>query len=408
VSPPVEEVFRRESGPVLATLIRNFDGDFQRAEDALQDALVSALEHWSGGVPDNPGAWLLTAARRRVLDDLRRSKTRQKYRAHVEDLQGDGLGALSDEAVPDDQLRLIFTCCHPALAVDARVALTLRTLGGLETPEIARAFLLPEATLAQRLVRAKKKIKDAKIPYVVPDSDVLPERLEAVLAVLYLIFNEGYSASSGEALVRRDLCREAIRLGYVLAKLMPGDPEIRGLLALMLLHDSRSEARTSPDGSIVLLEDQDRSLWKRAQIEEGIRIVDAALSARRPGPYQIQAAIAALHAEAKSPAATDWHQIAALYRELYAMTPTPTIRLNYGVAVAMATGPEAGLPILADLEREGSLDGYLSFHAAKADLLRRARRFDEAAKAYARAIDLAENGPTRAYLERRLQEMREG
>jgi RNA polymerase sigma-70 factor (ECF subfamily) len=309
--------------------------------------------------------------------------------------------------IADDRLRLIFTCCHPALAMDARVALTLRTLGGLTTPEIARAFLVPEPTLAQRLVRAKRKIRDAGIPYRVPPVELLPERLDGVLRVLYLVFNEGYAASSGDALVRRELSAEAIRLTRVVVSLMPDEPEARGLLALMLLHDARRDARTGPDGRLVLLADQDRSTWDVAYIAEGIALVQAALRSGRPGPYQLQAAIAALHDEARHADATDWPQIAALYATLATMDPSPVVGLNRAVAVAMVDGPAVALAMIDGLALDGSLDGYPYLHAARADMLRRLGRRSEAAQAYERAIDLTSNAPEREFLERRRVEVSE-
>ncbi|HET9722378.1 MAG TPA: RNA polymerase sigma factor [Actinomycetota bacterium] len=398
-------LFRREQGRAVATLIRVL-GDFDLAEEVVQEAFVRALETWPrDGVPDNPGAWITTTARRRAIDRLRRDANLRRKTETLETLARlDALGGSEDDVsgIPDDRLRLIFTCCHPALPIEARVALTLRTLGGLTTPEIARAFLVPEPTMAQRLVRAKRKIRAAGIPYRVPPADLLPERLPGVLAVLYLILNEGYSATSGP-LVRADLCEEAIRLARVLDRLMPGEPEVRGLLALLLLQHSRRDARTDDAGDLILLEDQDRSRWDHDAIDEGLALVNAALSARRPGPYQVQAAIAALHARAPRPEDTDWPQIAALYGALAAMTPTPVVELNRAVAVSMADGPERGLPMVEALADD--LDGYHLFHATRADLLRRLGRNDEAAGAYRRALALVTAPTERAFLERRMAEV---
>jgi RNA polymerase sigma-70 factor, ECF subfamily len=410
----VEQIFRHESDRVLAALI-GYLGDFELAEDALQEALLVALERWPReGLPQNPAAWLTTVARHKAIDRLRRRKTHLDKQDHLGALTGQapaGPGDMELNEIPDERLKLIFTCCHPALALEAQVALTLRTLGGLETAEIARAFLVPVPTMAQRLVRAKRKIKNAGIPYRIPPTTLLPERLDAVLVVLYLIFNEGYDASSGDALVRRELCREAIRLARILNELLvaePGleeEPEALGLLALMLLHDARRAARTSPEGHLVLLEEQDRKLWDQVQIAEGLALLDEALSMRRPGPYQIQAAIAALHAQADSPSKTDWQQIALLYRELYHRQPTPVVGLNRAAAVAMAEGPMRGLALLDELGQNDALDNYYLFHAARADLLRRAGWFEDAAEAYAVALELTQNDVEKNFLRGRLQEM---
>ena len=364
-------------------------------------------------MPANPGAWITTTARNRAIDRLRRRRTLAEKLEALErearlespvDGAGRGEEATDTDGI-DDRLRLIFTCCHPALAPEARVALTLRTLGGLTTPEIARAFLVPEVTLAQRLVRAKRKIRDAAIPYRVPSVEVLPERLDGVLRVLYLVFNEGYSATAGDGLVRRELAAEAIRLGRMLVQLMPDEPEATGLLALMLLHDARRDARTGPGGELILLEDQDRSRWNRAEIEEGRSLLDGAIRATRPAPYQLQAAIAALHDDAVDAASTDWPQIVALYGRLAALAPSPVVDLNRAVAVAMAEGPLAGLELLDGLAGEPALASYPYFHAARADLLRRLGRAEEAARSYRSALDLTTNDVERGFLERRVAEV---
>ena len=402
----VAEAFRQEWGKVVATLIR-MTGDWDLAEECAQDAFAAALSRWgTDGVPDRPGAWLTTTARNRALDRLRRTKTEAAKLQEVAVLSvPDEPAGWGESGVEDDRLRLMFTCCHPALTLEARVALTLRTLAGLTTAEIAKAFLVPEATMAKRLTRAKHKIRDAGIPYRVPPAHLLPERTVGVLAVLYLLFNEGYAATAGDDLLRPGLSAEAIRLGRLLTALMPDEPEAAGLLALMLLQDARSAARLDDDGELVSLEEQDRSRWDAAKIAEGIRLLEAALRRQRAGPYQLQAAIAACHAEAAQASDTDWAQIAQLYGELRRLVPSAVIELNRAVAVAMADGPAAGLTLVDELAAGGALTGYYLLPATRADLLRRMERSDEAAASYRQALDLVATGPERRYLSRRLAEV---
>ena len=402
----IEEIFRKEHGRILATLIR-LVGGIDAAEEALQDAFAAALEQWpAAGAPANPVAWLVSTGRHKAIDRLRRSallaQKQDEIARHIEQ------SAAEDEApVPEDRLRLIFTCCHPALAPEAQVALTLRTLGGLSTEEIARAFLVPAPTMAQRLVRAKTKIRTARIPYQVPLEDALTERLEAVMVVVYLVFNEGYSASFGARHVRHELCEQAIRLGRMLVELLPGQAEPQGLLALMLLHDSRRRTRLDGSGDIVLLEDQDRALWDRTQIEEGAAMADAVLraGARPPGRYALQAAIAAVHAQAPTAAATDWAQIVALYGALARAHPSPVVELNRAVAVAMSGDVEGGLAMVEEIDRQGGLVGYHLLPAARAELLRRLGRRAEAAQSYRRALALVSSEAERRHLEKRLKEI---
>jgi RNA polymerase sigma-70 factor (ECF subfamily) len=415
----IERAYREAYGSVLATLIRFLGGDFDAAEEALADAFATALETWPrDGIPATPAAWLTTAARNRALDRIRRDRRQAEKLVLLEqeltvtEVTPMQLG--TEGGLEDDRLRLIFTCCHPALQADARVALTLRTLGGLTTPEIARAFLVPEATLAQRLVRAKRKIRQAGIPYRVPLGDELPERLDSVLATIYLVFNEGYLATTGEAAVRHDLCVEAIRLAELVAEMLPDRPETNGLLALLLLQDSRREARVGADGSIALLEDQDRALWDRAEIARGLAALDrgfaaaARLSHASVGRYLLQASIAAEHARRIDGRPTDWRAIATLYEALARLDPSPVVELNRAVAVAQAEGPAAGLELLDELAARGELAGYHLLPAARADLLRRLGRLQEAADQYARALSLSDNDAERRFLRRRLAETSAG
>ena len=402
----IEETFRAEHGRILATLIRLL-GDFDAAEEAVQDAFAAALEQWpAAGTPANPVAWLVSTGRHKAIDRLRRrarlTEKREEIARHIE------LSVAEDVSpMPEDRLRLIFTCCHPALATEAQVALTLRTLGGLSTEEIARAFLVPAPTMAQRLVRAKAKIRTAGIPYQVPPDDALAERIDAVMVVVYLVFNEGYAASFGARLMRHELCEQAIRLGRMLVELLPAYAETQGLLALMLLHDSRRETRLDDSGDIVLLEDQDRARWDRAQIAEGAALVEAALGAgaRPPGPYVLQAAIAAIHAQAPTAAATDWTRITALYGVLARVHPSPVVELNRAVAIAMSGDLARGLSIVDEIDDRGEIVGYHLLPAARAELLRRLGRHVEAAESYRRALALVSNAAERRHLEKRLREI---
>jgi len=413
----IEKIYHEESGRILATLIRLL-GSFDLAEEATQEAFAAALEQWPRqGTPVNPRAWLVSTGRHKAVDLLRRRTRFENKRDELRrlgaieqqlalDPEDAILGGetLSDPMQRDDRLRLIFTCCHPALMIEAQVALTLRTLCGLATEEIAKAFLVPAPTMAQRLVRAKTKIKDACIPYRIPPNDELTERLTAVMLVVYLVFNEGYNAASGDVLIRKELCAEAIRLGRLLSELLPREAETRGLLALMLLHDSRRDARMSADGEIILLEEQNRGLWNQEQIREGLALTEAALRSAPPGPYSVQAAIAAVHARAKTAEETDWAQIAALYDVLLRLQPSPVIELNRAVAIAMARGASEGIRLLNDLELKGELRGYHLLPAARGDLSRRLQQWESAAGAYRQALGLVSNDAERRFLARRLAE----
>ena len=406
----IEQIYREESARILATLIRLL-GSFDLAEEVTQEAFAVALEQWpQTGIPANPRAWLVSTARYKAIDLLRRQTRLEHKRDELQalvsnkELDETSDSILSDANWPDDRLRLIFTCCHPALMIEAQVALTLRTLGGLATEEIAKAFLVPVPTMAQRLVRAKQKIRDARIPYRIPPQEEISERLAAVMIVIYLIFNEGYNAAGGDLLIRHDLCAEAIRLGRVICELLPRETEARGLLALMLLHDSRREARTGADGEFVLLEDQDRSHWNQEQIQEGLALTDSALREAPPGPYSIQAAISALHAHAKTANETDWTQIVALYDVLMRLQTSPVVELNRAVAVAMSQGPAQGLALLDELQTRGELNGYHLFPAVRGDLARRVKDWPMAAQAYRQALSLATNEIERRFLSKRLAE----